>query len=394
MKSGDTITCTIEKNVYGGDGLARHSDGCVVFVPGAFAGEEVSVRVVQAKKHFAKAALVKVLKPSPDRIVSDCADVPGCVYGALASPAELAAKKAQLESVLAHVAHVPVAVETVAAPSPLHYRNKVVFHAEKGADGKWALGYRLEPSNKVLDMPACPLACAEINAALPAIRAEVMPKLTRPDDLTIRYTKADGVKWWLGDAPQNLVLHETTAGLAFEVSADGFYQINPAVGDLLVGAVRDAYAAGAEQAPDVLDLYCGVGVFGLACLAAKKGAGRLVGVESGRSAVASAKRNAAALGVEANFFCERVGGSIHRLNAGPTKTVIVDPPRGGFEPGVADWLAKAPAPRILCVSCDPATLGRDLGVLLKSYEIVRARLFDMFPRTARFETFVELRRRG
>src|SRR5574344_500984 len=250
MKSGDMITCTIEKNVYGGDGLARHMDGCVVFVPGAFASEEVSVRVVQAKKHFAKAALVKVLKSSPDRIVSDCADVPGCVYGALAYPAELAAKKAQLESVLSHVAHVPVAVEAVAAPSPLHYRNKGVFHAEKGADGKWALGYRLEPSNKVLDMPACPLACAEINAALPAIRAEVMPKLARPDDLTIRYTKADGVKWWLGDAPRDLVLHETTAGLGFEVAADGFYQINPAVGDLLVQAVRDVYREDAAQASD------------------------------------------------------------------------------------------------------------------------------------------------
>jgi tRNA/tmRNA/rRNA uracil-C5-methylase (TrmA/RlmC/RlmD family) len=144
----------------------------------------------------------------------------------------------------------------------------------------------------------------------------------------------------------------------------------------------------------VLDLYCGVGVFGLCCRAgAPEVSGRLIGVESGRAAVAAAKKNAAALGVAANFFCERVGGSLSRIKVTPQQTVIVDPPRGGLEPNVAPWLANRPAPRMLYVSCDPATLTRDLASLVKTYRITDVKLFDMFPRTARFETLVTLEKK-
>ena len=141
-----------------------------------------------------------------------------------------------------------------------------------------------------------------------------------------------------------------------------------------------------------------MGVFGLCCAQAAKASVpdgiRLVGIESARGAVACAKRNAAALGVPANFFCERVGGSLTRIKAGARHTVIVDPPRGGLEPNVAPWLARLPAPRILYVSCDPATLARDLNALMKSYRISYVKLFDMFPRTARFETMAVLDRKG
>ena len=180
------------------------------------------------------------------------------------------------------------------------------------------------------------------------------------------------------------------------MAAGGFYQVNPPVADALAKAVREAYAAGAAEAPHILDLYCGVGVFGLACLAGGTAAEapRLVGVESDRGAVACAKRNAAALRVAANFFCERVGASLGRMKAGPQHTVIADPPRGGMEPNVPGWLAARPARRLLYVSCDPATLARDLAALAKVYEVRDVRLFDMFPRTARFETLVTLERRG
>ena len=93
-------------------------------------------------------------------------------------------------------------------------------------------------------------------------------------------------------------------------------------------------------------------------------------------------------------FCERVGGSLTRIKAGAHHTVIVDPPRGGLEPNVAPWLARLPAPRILYVSCDPATLTRDLATLTRTYDIARVKLFDLFPRTARFETLVTLERKN
>ena len=98
--------------------------------------------------------------------------------------------------------------------------------------------------------------------------------------------------------------------------------------------------------------------------------------------------------MKANFFCERVGASLGRIKVGAHHTVIVDPPRGGMEPNVPDWLANRPAPRLLYVSCDPATLVRDLETLAKAYEIKKVKLFDMFPRTARFETLVVLERKG
>jgi tRNA/tmRNA/rRNA uracil-C5-methylase (TrmA/RlmC/RlmD family) len=216
------------------------------------------------------------------------------------------------------------------------------------------------------------------------------------DNVTVRWTPADGVKWWMGEPPRDLELHEQTDGRRFRVGADGFYQVNPEVGDKLVKAVRAAYLEGAGRAPHILDLYCGVGVFGLCCLqgAPKDAQPRLVGVESGRAAVACAKRNAESMGVAANFFCERVGASLGRIKVGAGHTVIVDPPRGGMEPNVPSWLANRAARRIFYVSCDPATLVRDLATLAKSYDIVKTTMFDMFPRTARFETFVELRRRG
>ena len=203
------------------------------------------------------------------------------------------------------------------------------------------------------------------------------------------------MRWWLGDPPPELFFTERTAGLRFRVAADGFYQVNPEVGDRLVHAVVDAYADGVELSPDVVDLYCGVGVFGLCCVNGVRGHGlrsqpRLVGVESGRRAVAAAKENAKAAGIAANFFCERVGGSTSRIRIGDRTTVIVDPPRGGMERNVPAFLANSRAKRLFYVSCDPATLTRDLQALVKSYRIRRVRLFDLFPRTARFETLVEL----
>jgi tRNA/tmRNA/rRNA uracil-C5-methylase (TrmA/RlmC/RlmD family) len=295
----------------------------------------------------------------------------------------------------------------VGAPQTLGYRNKVVYHTERQG-GKWVLGYRAEPEHRVVDMPQDPLACDAINAALPAIRSGVVSLLTQgaravrqsakaADNVTVRWTAIDGVKWWLGEPPQSLELHERADGRTFRVPGDGFFQVNPAVGDMLAKAVREAYAAGSEAAPHVLDLYCGVGVFGLCCLqGAAQGAEppRLVGIESGRGAVAAAKRNAEAMGVKANFFCERVGASLGRIKAGARHTVIVDPPRGGMEPNVPGWLVNRPSPRLIYVSCDPATLVRDLATLAKTYEIRDVTLFDMFPRTARFETLVVLEKRS
>ena len=330
------------------------------------------------------------------------------VYAELSYKGECAAKEAQLREFLerARLIKPSASGPSILLPcdqsafQPFNYRNKVVYHFAK-QKGKWAIGYRLEPSHEILDIENDPLAVPAINAKLGEIRKAVLTLLTtgpeavrrdieRKGDVTIRWTPKTGVKWWVGEeAPKELVLKETTCGRDFEVPADGFYQVNPQVGEALVKAVVEEYAKGAKEAPDVLDLYCGVGVFGLCCNPPK-----LTGIESGRQAIDFAKRNAANQKfANARFWAERVGQNLKRISVGGRTTVIVDPPRDGMEPNVPKWLAQSKAPRILYVSCDPATLVRDLKTICRGYDIESVRWFNMFPRTARFETLVVLKRK-
>lgn len=392
-----TSTVYIAKTVYGGDGLGRLGDGRVVFVPGAFAGENVKAEIVEEKKHFVKAKLVELVEASPDRIGTGEPPIPGMVYANLSPEGEIKAKDAQLREALER-ARIPVGkfVSAVNCQLPSsNYRNKVVYHFAKYGN-VWRIGYRKEPSHEVVDVVEDPLARKEINAKLGEIRKSVLALLTlgpvavrkdteRKGNVTIRWTAKTGVKWWIGDAPKDLVLKETTCGLDFEVPADGFYQVNPEVGEELVKSVVAEYRR--EPGP-VLDLYCGVGVFGLCCKPEK-----LTGVESGRQAIDFATRNAANQKTPAKFVAEQVGRMLKRLPAGPDTTVIVDPPRGGMEPNVPKWLAACGAKRILYVSCDPATLTRDLRTICGAYDVESVRWFNMFPRTARFEALVVLKRR-
>ena len=430
-------TVYIAKTVYGGDGLGRLGDGRVVFVPGAWAGEQVRAEIVEERKHFVKARLVEIVEASPERTgASGAGAVPGMVYDTLTYRGECAAKEQQLREFFDR-ARIKVGefVEGDSsfshgknAASPMNYRNKVVYHfgrakaakgdatflsREKKASSAFLIGYRTEPSHEIVDVAFDPLARPEINAALPGIRRSVLQLLTtgpetvrrdteRKANVTVRWTKKTGVKWWIGEAPKDLVLKETTCGLDFEVPADGFYQVNPGVGEALVKAVVDEYGRGAASAPDILDLYCGVGVFGLCCLQRAPTGARLVGIESGHRAIDCAKRNAASalrLSTSASsspfaFYSEQVGRNLRRIPVGPRTTVVVDPPRGGLEPGVAKWLSQTGAARIFYVSCDPATLIRDLREITRGYEVESVRWFNMFPRTARFESLVVLKPRG
>ncbi len=401
-----TSTVYIAKNVYGGDGLGRLGDGRVVFVPGAFAGENVKAEIFEEKRTFVKARLVEVVEASPDRLGTGPAPIPGMVYSNLSYKAELDAKESQLKEALERARLVPRSFARIACDqSPANYRNKVVYHfAKQGAN--WVLGFRLEPSHEIVDVKEDPLARPEINAKLPEIRRHVMTLLTqgapsvrrdteRKGNVTVRWTQRSGVQWWIGgEAPKGLVLKETTCGKVFEVPSDGFYQVNPSAGEALVKAAVDEYAKGIGEAPNILDLYCGVGVFGICCASAAGASGaRLVGVESGRQAIDFAKRNAASLGVQGLFFAEEVGRNLRRIKIGSHSTVIVDPPRGGLEQRVPEWLASSRAPRIMYVSCDPATLVRDLRTICRGYDLESVRWVDMFPRTARFETLAVLKRR-
>ncbi len=391
-----------EKCAYGGDAIARAPDGRVAFISGALPGERVAAEPYLDKKSFVKCRAARILEPSPDRTHTPASGVPGCVYGDFSYEAEIAAKKSQLEDFLAKAARaagaeiaVPVAVHP--SPSPLRYRNKTVLHAGFAPDGSRALGYMIEPSHRVFDLPACPLALPQIADAMPEVRRKVFADFRPGGNVTVRFTPHDGTVWWTSrGAPPAQPLVETVCGAEFEVAADGFWQVNPATGAALVRAVADRCLE-TPSAP-LVDLYCGAGSFGIVCAreaALKTGrAPALTGLEISARAVECARRNAARNGISARFEAGPVAALLERAGVRPESTVVADPPRGGFEPGVARALAECGARRIMCVSCDPATLARDLAPLLENYSVGSAEMFDMFPRTARFETFLVLERRA
>ena len=393
-------TVNIAKVVYGGSGLGRLGDGRVVFVPGTLPGEQVKAEIVEDKKRYVIARLVEIVEASPERTGNEQPMNPGMAYANFSRKAELETKAAQLADFFDR-ARIPLpAPPTLEAHEGMYnYRNKVVYHFGK-EKGEWVLGYREEPSHRVIDVTSDPLARPEINKALPIIRRHVFSLLTQgapavrktiehKGNLTIRWSLASGIKWWIGDKPPpNTVMKEVACGKIFEVPADGFWQMNPDIAQSLFRAVVDEYERGKDIAPDIVDLYCGVGVFGLCCKPRS-----LFGVESGKAAVTFAKRNAASLGqVNAEFIMSQVGQTLKKIKFSETSTVILDPPRTGLEHHVARAIVRSRAPRVLYVSCDPATLIRDLRALTHSYEIKSVKWFDMFPRTARFETFVTLER--
>ena len=409
------LALRIESVAYRGAGVARAPDGAVCFVPGTCPGELVEAEVVEERRSFRKARLVRVLEPSPDRLAEpECLlpggePVPGCVYGHARHGAEVAWKNGQLRDFLVRQAGLAGAgallAEPFVSPKALRYRNKCTMHTARGADGRRVLGYFGDDNETVVDVPSCPLSVPAIGEALSETRAD--PAFWRHAgdgaELGLRWTKADGVVLWV-DRPRDRGRREELPDLTEEtpvlgrmrVPARGFWQMNGEVGGALVsaatGILRDAAPA------RLLDLYCGVGVFGLSAAKAA-GIGRVVGADSGRDVVRAAGDNARDLGLaeRARFECADVARAARRLlseNAGPGGAVLVDPPRAGLDPRVADALLSIPAGLLLYVSCAPDTLARDLRRLCVpgGYALRSARLFDMFPRTAHFETLCVLAR--
>lgn len=392
---------TIVDVAYRGAGIAK-DDGIVTFIPGTLPGEKVLARVTTKKKRFQNATLVEVLEPSKDRIEPCCrtangVQIPGCVYDHVDYDAEVELKNSQLKNFLRNFATPEIFLKPFASPAPLGYRNKIVFHvSRRGSDCK--IGYLGEDNKTIIDIESCPLANPAINFAWSKMRGYAKHAAIDGTSITFRHTEADGVVSWEGRAPADighLTEHSPIGDL--QVPTDGFYQVNPQVAKALVEQVREWLNQLVNERPcdNLLDLYCGVGVFALA--AANDGFKNVIGIESGRNAIAAAKRNAKNLGFNnITFICDTVANSVKNdFNGASLKDTIViaDPPRQGMEPETVQALAASQLSNLIYVSCDPATLTRDLTVFIeKGFTVQKARLFDMFPRTAHFETVVLLSR--
>lgn len=390
-----------ESFAYGGEAVARAPDGRVAFVSGAIPGERVVAVPVSEHKGYLKCAAGEIISPSPRRIAPEPEGMPGCPYSIVEYPAEAEAKKIQLAGFLARASRAagapePPAVEAHPCEPHLAYRNKITLHAAR-AGGRFLMGFTAERSHKVIDAARCPLACDAINAIIPEARKACAAGMRGPGAVVFRHTAADGALWWGGKRrPEKKFLAERTAGLEFRVRAEGFYQVNPFAGDALVRKAAEIYMRDPE--PEIADLYCGVGVFGITFAArAAESAGQaplVRGAETDAGAVECARANAGAHGVKAEFAACGAGVWLAARRAGARAMIVADPPRGGFEKGAARAIASSGAARVMCVSCDPATLARDIAPLFETYSLEEAHMFDMFPRTARFESLLLFKRRA
>jgi 23S rRNA (uracil1939-C5)-methyltransferase len=426
----NAVRLHIEKTIYGGAGLAR-SEGKAIFVPFTLAGEDVDAHVVQDKGGYATAELEAVVQASAVRVAAACPHFGacgGCHYQHANYATQVAMKAAILREALerARIREIPEIAALTG--EPLGYRNRARLHVRANP---FSLCYKLRNSHEDLAIQECPIAASALEKAIQAITRDGEPlglgKWVREVEI---FSDADGtmllVSLWtkraareaeqrLGDlwprlrqivpqaggaavfsveegrAPSQRLaqigeesLRWRAAGRDYRVSLGSFFQVNRFLVDPLVRLVT----AG-ERGAAAWDLYAGVGLFSVP-LAAQFG--EVTAVESAAGSVRDLREN--------------LRGTNHRVVASETAKflrrtteqrvtapdlVVVDPPRAGLGRDVTASLGKLRPPRITYVSCDPATLSRDLAALLESgYHLRKMHLVDLFPQTFHLESVTHL----
>lgn len=402
-----TITVTVKSIAFGGNGVARTDDGCVLFIPFAAVGDVAEVEITDQRKSFAIAEIRRLITPGPGRCEPLCRHFGrcgGCAYQHLDYETEFAAKKSQLSEVLQRIGgfHDLPEITAVPAPEPMGYRNKLSLEPGKPelTDDGYHLSYGYYQGDNKTFFPVreCPLARPEINRQLPkAIHSPLgrqnAKRKPEPAKLVIRSDAAHECAYYFGRAPaKHPWLHEFICGTDTVVPLGSFWQVNPPVADLLLRQVADW--AGEIKADTLVDAYSGVGTFSLA-LAKVPFLERIL-IESDPQAAEAANYNHQTRGIG----CISISGLTEKAlpkqlaKCRPEKTlVILDPPRTGCLPQVINTLCQKKTANLIYVSCGPATLARDLKKLCAGgFAIRKIAMFDMFPRTHHFETAVYLTR--
>ena len=444
LEKGSVYTAVIDGYSSEGLGIAR-VNGAVVFVPHAVRGEEIDLRITKVMKTSCAGEIVKIHNPSPERMEPECpyaGKCGGCAYRHLTYPEELWAKRQRVQDALTRIGGLDLTVEKIlGAKNPEHYRNKSQYPV--GADG--SIGFFQARTHKVVPIRRCLIqteaadrtaqavgewmrrykisaydettgkglvrhVCVRVNRKGESLCCVVVNgnKVPREPELAAYVTAAVphtvGVllnsntrrgNVVLGDKYRTLFgrnyLMDTLCGLEFKLSMPSFYQVNRDQAEVLYGKALEF--AGLTGNETVLDLYCGIGTITL-CLA--KAAKRVIGAEIVPPAIRDAKENALRNHIEnAEFFCGDAADIAAKLESDGLRpdVVTVDPPRKGLAPEVIASVAAMGPEKVVYVSCDPATLGRDVKIFREfGYEAKRAAAVDMFPGTAHVETVVLLSR--
>ena len=434
----DLVETVIEKLVTGGAGLGRTADGQALFVPGTIPGERVRVRVTRRRKGYGQAELLDVLEASPDRVeppLGEIGALSGCDLQHMSIAAQRIAKTEIVRDCFRRLGKLDpgdrLAAPEAAGPA-LGYRNKLrLWRSPTGP-----YGVRHKGSHDVIPI--------ERHGLMPDLFNDVvLPFLITLPPVDEAVTRLDGrggfllslygppgrlraLRTVLKEAPENGApcpgcvgilfnnrpvwgrdhLLIETAGHLFRVNAGSFFQVNHHETEAAVALARD-WLDEAGVAPDgiLADLFCGVGLFAV-CLGDRFG--RVIGVENDARAVRDARNNlkrdrkregqVEIVGADATAVLARWregpwrdGDRRTEAPDWPRTTVVLDPPRTGLGDAAAANLAALGPVRIIYMSCDPATLARDVATLTAGgYELARARVIDMFPQTSHVECLAEL----
>ncbi len=416
----------IEKLVYGGEGLGR-IEGRAVLVPLVLPGERVAAQPVKEQPRLIRARLEQVLEPSPGRIPPGCpyfTRCGGCHYQHTGYEQQLRHKAAILRESLQRIGKIAAPEPEVTPSPPWNYRNRTQFKTEKRS-GTLEIGYFEMGSHRLLPVDLCPISSPRINALIPQLRelgkrpdfpggsGEIEAFVSHDDASVLLNVTA------LGPWPETLVgaareiipdlaslsvsepagrpprvfgrghILYRAAEMDFRVSHGSFFQTNRLLADSFAQQAVDGLAG-----DTAVELFSGVGYFTLRLARAVR---RVIAVEANPAAVRDLESNRNRAGAQ-NIDSQAVSSAEYLEKRAARKqprpdAVFLDPPRAGLGRRAAEHLAALGAPAIVYVSCDPATLGRDLAALIAhGYRLARLRLVDLFPQTFHIESIATLER--
>ena len=450
MKKNDLFEAEITAMTAEGSGICRN-DGVAVFVPRTAVGDKCVVRVVKVLKNYAFGRLEQLLVPSADRCEPDCpvsAQCGGCVYRHISYESELQIKTQRVRDALERIGGFRgIAMEPIlAAPHRNFYRNKCQLPIGLSKNGELQLGFYAVNSHRIVDTHTCLLQPEEFDKAAEAFRkwyalsgesvydeaghtgvlrhlymrrgeksGEMMVCIVanggalHEEDLLVSMLREavpsiTGIILNINRDKTNVVLgkncrtiwgkdtiSDTLCGLEFEIAPHAFYQVNRTQAEALYGKAAEYAALTGNE--NLLDLYCGTGTIGLSMAHKAK---KLIGAEIVAAAIENAKRNAARNHIEnAEFICgdaAQAAKVLHERGEKPD-VIVIDPPRKGCDAALITTIAAMRPDRVVYVSCDPATLARDLKLFDENgYKIRAVTPVDMFPCTAHVETVCLLSR--
>lgn len=450
LKKNDKINLKIEAVTSEGSGLGRYN-GMAVFVRDTVPGDEITAHIIKASKNYAIGIIDEIIAPSCERIESDCAasaKCGGCSFRNMTYEEELKYKLSRVQDAVSRIGHIDFDVEEIIGADDVnYYRNKAQYPVSI-ENGKLTAGFYAYKSHRIIPCAACRLQPVEFESGIRAFEKWVQKNnITSFDEKTgrgllrhIYFRKAFGTGEVMACAvingtslpdcdylaselknafenlksvvvninreKTNVILGEKTKTIwgedkitdillskKFVISPQSFYQVNHSQCERLYSKVHEfADLNGSET---VVDLYCGAGTIGLTLADKCK---ELVGIEIVPSAIENANENAKINGVKnASFICADAfdcADEIERRGIKPD-LVILDPPRKGCQRELFDVIENMGVKKIVYVSCDSATLARDMGILAaKGYHPKRLAAVDMFPRTPHVEAVTLLERDG